>query len=177
MTDDQPSGTARRRRASARPDVDGRGDLAPEELGEPLRATPEDGGTVVADAVEIRMGAVGQAQADRIDVATGAIGGVRAETVTVERGAVGGVLASSVSISQGMASTVVAKDVRLDQVAARSVVAQTITVEGEAATFFLVAQNVSGNVRVLFDWRGALAFGLAVGLVSGLVRRSRDARD
>ena len=41
---------------------------------------------------------------------------------------------------------------------------------------FLVARKVAGDVRVLFDWRGALAFGAAAGLVLGLVSRARRNR-
>jgi hypothetical protein len=38
---------------------------------------------------------------------------------------------------------------------------------------FLVARKVAGDVRVLLDWRGALAFGAAAGLVIALLRRGR----
>ena len=34
----------------------------------------------------------------------------------------------------------------------------------------LIAQRVEGDVRTLLDWRGALAFGAAFGLVAGLAR-------
>jgi hypothetical protein len=36
---------------------------------------------------------------------------------------------------------------------------------------FLIARRVTGDVRVLLDWRGALAFGAIAGLVVGLLRR------
>ena len=35
---------------------------------------------------------------------------------------------------------------------------------------FLVARRVSGDVRVLFDWRGALAFGAVAGIVFGILQ-------
>jgi hypothetical protein len=38
----------------------------------------------------------------------------------------------------------------------------------------LIAGRVEGNVRTLLDWRGAIAFGAAFGLVAGLVRRRRS---
>jgi hypothetical protein len=41
---------------------------------------------------------------------------------------------------------------------------------------FLLARRVSGEMRVLFDWRGALAFGAAVGLVFAAVSRVRRVR-
>jgi hypothetical protein len=37
----------------------------------------------------------------------------------------------------------------------------------------LIAAKVEGNVRTVLDWRGALAFGAAFGLIVGLVRRRR----
>jgi hypothetical protein len=41
----------------------------------------------------------------------------------------------------------------------------------------MIAQHVSGEIRPLLDWRGALAFGAAFGLVSGLVRAGRTRRN
>jgi hypothetical protein len=38
---------------------------------------------------------------------------------------------------------------------------------------FLVARRVSGDMRVLFDWRGALAFGAAAGLVFAVLAKGR----
>ena len=38
---------------------------------------------------------------------------------------------------------------------------------------FLVARRVSGEMRVLFDWRGALAFGAAAGVVLAALSRIR----
>jgi hypothetical protein len=38
---------------------------------------------------------------------------------------------------------------------------------------FLFARRVVGDVRVLLDWRGAIAFGAAAGFVMGLMRRGR----
>jgi len=34
----------------------------------------------------------------------------------------------------------------------------------------MIAQRVSGDVRVLIDWRGALVLGLALGVASALAR-------
>jgi len=35
----------------------------------------------------------------------------------------------------------------------------------------LIARRVDGDVRTLLDWRGALAFGVAFGIVSAIFRR------
>jgi hypothetical protein len=38
---------------------------------------------------------------------------------------------------------------------------------------FLIARRVAGDVRVVFDWRGALAFGAAAGVVIAFLTRRR----
>jgi hypothetical protein len=51
------------------------------------------------------------------------------------------------------------------------VVAADVTTGGPTFVGVLLARRVIGDVKVLLDWRGALAFGAAAGLVAGLVRR------
>ena len=41
------------------------------------------------------------------------------------------------------------------------------------AVLFLLARRVSGDIRVMFDWRGAIAFGAVAGVVAGLIARTR----
>jgi len=38
---------------------------------------------------------------------------------------------------------------------------------------FLIAREVHGSVRTMFDQRGALVFGIAAGIVMGLLARAR----
>jgi hypothetical protein len=38
---------------------------------------------------------------------------------------------------------------------------------------FLLARRVSGDIRVMFDWRGAIAFGAIAGVIAGLIARSK----
>jgi hypothetical protein len=54
------------------------------------------------------------------------------------------------------------------------VLARTVEVRPNTLTGFLVARTVNGDVRTLFDWRGAVAFGAAFAIVSrviGAIRR------
>jgi hypothetical protein len=37
----------------------------------------------------------------------------------------------------------------------------------------LIARRVSGDVRVLVDWRGAIAFGAVAGIIGGVLARAR----
>ena len=52
----------------------------------------------------------------------------------------------------------------------RSMVAQNVTTGPRTFIGIAIAQNISGEARVLLDWRGGLAFGAAAGVVAGLVR-------
>lgn len=146
-------------------------DTAPE----PVTASPsvaEDGASLAAEQVEVRLSAVGRVESDSLTVAQGAVGAARVGTLTVEQGAVGAVLADRAEVSRGYARSIVARQVQLDRGAARVVVAADVNAH-QSAVMFLIARRVSGEVRVLFDWRGALAFGAAAGLVIGLLTRMR----
>jgi hypothetical protein len=59
----------------------------------------------------------------------------------------------------------------MDQSAVAAMVAPDATFERRTAVGVLIAGRVNGTVRPLLDWRGALAFGAALGLVVGLLRR------
>lgn len=136
-------------------------------------AIHEDGAWVQADAVEVHQGAVGRIDATEVEVSQGAVGGVRADRILVQMGAIGGVLGDEIEISQGGAGSILARQVRIEQSLVRTLIAQQVEIHRPSAVLVLVAQRVSGDIRPLLDWRGALAFGLAVGVVSGLLGRSR----
>ena len=133
------------------------------------------GGVNVADArqIDIRQGGIGRARADDIAVSQGGIGMARAERVSVELGGVGLAVGNEVRVTQGMAGTVLARDATIEQGGARTIIANHVHLERNVGVFMLLARNVEGNVRTVLDWRGAIAFGAAFGLVVGLVRRRR----
>jgi hypothetical protein len=133
----------------------------------------DDGSWIEADAVEIHQGAAGRVDATTVSVTQGAIGAAKADHVDVHMGAVGVALGGDVIVSQGMAGTVLAGEAHLDQAFVRTLVAREVTVTRPSAVVFLVAQKVSGEIKVLLDWRGALAFGAAFGVLAGLLGRSR----
>ena len=82
-------------------------------------------------------------------------------------------MANEAVISQAGVGTVLSSQARLGQAAVRTLVAREVVVERPSLVGFLVAQRVSGDVRVLFDWRGAVVFGVLVGLLSRLGRGRR----
>ena len=135
-----------------------------------MLATIDDDRLPEDEPVELRLSAVGMVEAADVSFAQGALGAVRADNVAVDKGAIGAALANHVEVSRGYARSIIAREVQLDRAAARVVVAADVNVQ-RSAILFLVARRVAGDVRVLLDWRGGLAFGAAAGLVLGLLRR------
>jgi hypothetical protein len=169
MADEPLAATPKRRASTRRP----KGAAEP-----PATITPEsvevaeDGASLDAEHVQLRQSAVGRVDASQVTVEMGAIGAARAEHLTIERGAIGAALGEQVGVSRGYARSILARQVQLDRSAARIVIAADVRTN-QTAVMFLVARKVAGDVRVLLDWRGALAFGAAAGLVIALVRRAR----
>jgi hypothetical protein len=137
-------------------------------------AVAEDGASLAADHVELRQSAVGRVEASQVSVAQGAIGAARGEHLKVENGAIGAAMGEQVEVSRGYARSILARQVQLDRSAARVVIAADVRTN-QTAVMFLIARRVAGDVKVLLDWRGALAFGAAAGLVIALLRRGRKA--
>ena len=123
-----------------------------------------------AERVELRLSAVGMVDAGDVQFTQGALGAARADNVSVDQGAVGAALAGNVEVSRGYARSILARQVSLDRAVARVVVAADVKAE-RSAVMLLIARHVSGDVRVLLDWRGAAAFGAVAGVVFGLLRR------
>ena len=143
------------------------------QLDEAPPGIDEDGSWIEADAVEVHQGAIGRVDATDVAVTQGAIGAARADRVSVEMGALGAALGGVVSVSQGAVGTILAREVRVEQAFVRTLVAQEVSIHRPSAVVFLLAQKVSGEVKVLLDWRGALAFGAAFGILSNLLGRGR----
>lgn len=167
-------------RSLAKPRATAAGKAAPPVLTPvPVMAQPdidEDGAWIEADAVEVHQSAIGRVDATDVAVTQGAVGAARADRVSVEMGALGAALAGEVSVSQGAVGTVIAQHARVEQAVVRTLIAQDVAIHRPSAVIFLLAQRVSGDVKVLLDWRGALAFGAAFGAIAGLLRRARRGR-
>ena len=85
----------------------------------------------------------------------------------------GAAVANEVRITQGGVNAVVARRVTLEQAIARTVVAQEVRIDRPSGILVLLAARVSGDVRPVIDWRGALAFGAVAAVILSLVRRRR----
>ena len=126
-----------------------------------------------AQQVEVRMGGIGQLEAHDVFVSWGGVGAARADVVSVEFGSVGAALADELRVSQGSVGFAAARDVNVEQSFVRTLIAQNVRISRPSAVLLLLAGRVEGSVRPLLDWRAALAFGAAFGLVSALVRKGR----
>lgn len=128
---------------------------------------------VSATNVDVSMGGIGRAQASDIAVSQGGIGLARAERVSVEMGGIGAAIGGEVRLTQGGAGVVLAREARVEQGFVRTLIANNVVAERTTGVLFLLAGRVDGNVRAVLDWRGALAFGAAFGLVTALFRRRK----
>ena len=57
--------------------------------------------------------------------------------------------------------------------AVNTLIAERVTIRQPSAVLLLIARQVDGTVRPLLDWRGAIAAGVAAGVVISLLRRGR----
>jgi hypothetical protein len=130
-------------------------------------------GEATADSVEVRMGGIGRVDAEDVYVAWGGIGAGRATTMSVEMGSVGLALTGDLRVTQGMVSSVLAREATVEQGLVRTLIAQHVTIARPSAVLVMIAGRVDGDVRPVIDWRGALAAGLAFGLVGAVVRALR----
>ena len=135
--------------------------------------TITQGGASVVNArsVEIRQGGIANAQAEDIRVSMGGIALARADRVSVEMGGLGISFAREAHLTQGVARSVIAQDVRVDQGLVGTALAGKVTFERPSGVFLLIAGRTEGPIKAILDWRGAIAFGAAFGLLVGLVRR------
>jgi len=121
-------------------------------------------------AIELSRAVVGGIRAQDVHARTGVVGGMAAGRASVEMGVVGGIAAREASVSQGVVSAVLAQDVRIEQSLVRTVVANRVQAGPTTAIAFVLARQVDGNARILFDWRGALAFAAVFGALTAAFR-------
>lgn len=139
--------------------------------GDAVTITQGGASIVNATSVDIRQGGIANAQAEDIHVSMGGVALARADRVSVEMGGLGIAFAREAHLTQGGARTVIAQDVRVDQGLIGTAFAGKVTFERPSGVFLLLAGKTEGPVKALLDWRGALAFGAAMGAIVGLLRR------
>ncbi|MGH2511514.1 MAG: hypothetical protein ACRDGQ_02380 [Candidatus Limnocylindrales bacterium] len=121
----------------------------------------------------IQQGGLGALNATNVAVTQGGVGAVRAERLAVELGGVGAAMTNQFEIRQGLVGAVIARDARFEQAGVRNLIANHVQFGPNSGAGLVLAARVEGDVQTLVDWRGALAFGVAAGLVAGLLRIRR----
>ena len=79
-------------------------------------------------------------------------------------------------LTQGYAGVIAAREATIEQGLVRTLIAQQVTVNRPTGVLVMIAQQVSGDVRPLLDWRGALVVGGAFAVVASLLRGTRGVR-
>jgi len=142
---------------------------------EPITTAPATGSldAVAVDVLEFERGAIGGVRATDVAARLAVVGGIAANHVSVEMGAVSGIVARETTVRQGLIRGVLAQNVHVEQAVVRSVVANTV--QAGPGTWILVAlaRRIDGEAKILVDWRGALAFGAALGAFLALIRLAR----
>jgi hypothetical protein len=110
-----------------------------------------------------------------------------AQQVNAEKVAVGRVRGGTVTLDQSASAVTLAKDARLDRSAAVLLTGAKVSAERVGVQWLIgglvqakqvfaitvIAGKVEGQVKCLFDARGAFAFGVGLALMSGLLRALR----
>ena len=149
--------------------------MSDQPIPEPITATPATGllDAVAVDTLEFERGAIGGVRATDVAARLAVVGGIAANHASVEMGAVSGIVAREATVQRGMVRGIVAQDVHVEQAFVRAVVANTVQTGPTTGILVAVARRIDGEAKILLDWRGALAFGAALGAFLALIRLSR----
>ncbi|HZQ05698.1 MAG TPA: hypothetical protein VFD70_03910 [Anaerolineae bacterium] len=137
--------------------------------------TVKQGGVqnVSAEVVTVKQGGIVQAEGGSVEVVQGGIGLARGDQVKITAGGAFAILGSNVQVEAGGAQWMLARQsISVDQGGAAAMIAPKMDVNNSFVGLIL-AQQVTGSVRTLFDTRAALVFGIAAGVVGGLVLSMR----
>lgn len=124
---------------------------------------------VQGDRVSIKQGGIVTVDARQMELFQGAVVYARGDSLKMSASQAGVVLARGpAEIEQGATGTVIAAgSVNLDKSAAGVVIARDVQIE-QSASVFLIAKNITGQVKTLFGTRESLLFGLVAGLAGGI---------
>jgi hypothetical protein len=110
-----------------------------------------------------------RADEDSVLVERGSVSQVRGASVHLRRSASAITLGRDVSLSQSAGAVVAGAQLKVEQSATQWLVAGVVQARQTFAVA-VIAAKVEGQVRCLFDARGAFAFGAGVALMTGLLR-------
>lgn len=126
-----------------------------------------------AEALSLEASAVRAAQAHAIIAQTSTFGSAKAETLEAQLSAVGVVQARQATLRNVGAGLVQARQLAASGSWLNFVQGVEVSLHGRTLVGLLMARRVSGDVRVLIDWRGAAILGLMLGLVITWISRKQ----
>lgn len=134
-----------------------------------VTATQSAMANVSTTSLTAKQSAFAQVEAEQVEVTQGAIALARAEEMHLAGAGAIAILGSNIQVDAGGAQYLVARNsIQLGQGGAAVMAAQKVEIQNGFVGIVL-AHEFNGNVRTLFDQRGALVFGIAVGIVLGLL--------
>lgn len=113
--------------------------------------------TIVAGEVSVRASAVRSVTGGEVEVRSSAVQHLRGDRIDVEESAVALASAGGISITDSQALAIAGRDVQASNV----------------RTLVLLSPRVRGQVRTVFDWKGALAIGVGIVLARRALRLLR----
>ncbi len=138
-----------------------------------VTATQSAMANVSATSLTAKQSTFAQVEAERVEVTQGAIALARAEEMHLAGAGAVAILGTNVQVDAGGAQYLVARNsIQVGQGGAAVMAAQKVEIQNGFVGIVL-AREFNGNVRTLFDQRGAFVFGLAAGIVLGLLGLSQ----
>ncbi|HEV2122679.1 MAG TPA: hypothetical protein VGW38_07890 [Chloroflexota bacterium] len=119
--------------------------------------------------LELRDFTVRSIEAAEVKVEKGAVGRARGGTVSIDQGAVGMALGREIHLKQAGGALVAGGKVTVEQGATQWLVGGLVEAK-QVYAITVLAAKVEGQVKCLFDAKGAFAFGAGLALMSGLLR-------
>ena len=126
----------------------------------------------VSGRADFQQSAIRRVKGDRLHANMSAIGFSQSGTTETRMSAVGASFAAHTDIETSTAAIVGGGSVRMQNSAAQWVVGGNIEATN-VATVALIGASVTGNVKTLMGTRSAIAFGVALGFSSLIVRLIR----
>jgi hypothetical protein len=125
---------------------------------------PPDGANL-----ELREFSVRSLEASQVGVERCAVGRVRGGQVTLDQSATGLLLGRDVTLSRSGGAVMAGGKLNVERSGAQWLIGGLIQAK-EVFAITVIAGRIEGQVKCLFDARGAFAFGAGLALMSGLLR-------
>ncbi len=133
---------------------------------------PEDDlrrGDLDGDALDLRLARAEALNAEEVTAERSVIGRIRARYVRLRQSPVGIVLGRDVELRQGAGLVLAATELNVERSAGQWLIGGLVQAR-QVFAVAVVAGRIEGQVKCLFDARGAFAFGAGAALMTGLLR-------